>query len=80
MDAGNPASACRHVVVEGKREQGRPKKTWSQLKSNDLRRMKLNPQLAQDCRLWRRVIMRPPQTHASMETGTQNDDDDDNVI
>ena len=26
MDAGKPASACRHVVVEGKREQGRPKK------------------------------------------------------
>ena len=40
MDAENPASACRHVVVEGKREQGRPRKTWSQLISNDLRRMK----------------------------------------
>ena len=27
MDAGNPTSACRHVVVEGNREQIRPKKT-----------------------------------------------------
>ena len=27
MDAGNPASACKHVIVESKREQGRPKKT-----------------------------------------------------
>ena len=26
MDAGNSASACRQVMVEGKREQGRPKK------------------------------------------------------
>ena len=68
MDAGNPASACRHVVVEGKREQGRPKKTWFQLISNDLRKMKLNPKLAPDRRLWRRTIMRPRSTHASMET------------
>ena len=29
MDVGNPASACRHVVVESKRKQGSPKKTWS---------------------------------------------------
>ena len=68
MDAGNPASACRHVVVEGKREQGRPRKTWSQLISNDLRKMKINPELAQDRRLWRRAIMRPRPTHASMKT------------
>ena len=27
MDARNPASACRHVVVEGKRKQGRLRKT-----------------------------------------------------
>ena len=53
MDAGNPASACRHVMVEGKQEQGRPRKTWPQLISNDHRRMKLNPKLAQDRRLWR---------------------------
>ena len=66
IDAGNPASACRHVVIEGKREQGRPRKTWSQLISNDLRRMKLNPELAQD-RFLRRAIMRPRSTHASME-------------
>ena len=68
MNAGNPASTCRHVVVEGKRKQGRPRKTWSQLISNDLRRMKLNPKLAQDRRLWRRAIMKPRPTHASMET------------
>ena len=66
MDAGDPANACRHVVVEGKREQGRPRKTWSQLISNDFRRMKLNPELAQDRRLWRRAIMRPRPTHANI--------------
>ena len=38
MDAGNPASSCRHVVVEGEREQSRQKKTWYQLISNDLRK------------------------------------------
>ena len=68
MNAGNPASACRHVVVECKREQDRPRKTWSQLISNDLRIMKLKPELAQDRRLGRRAIMRPHPTHASMET------------
>ena len=68
LDAGNPASACRHVVVEGKRDQGRPRKTRSQLISNDLRRMKLNPKLAQGRRLWKRAIMRTRPTHASMET------------
>ena len=26
MDVGNPASACRHVMVKDKQEQGRPKK------------------------------------------------------
>ena len=55
MDAGNPARTCRHVVVEGKREQGRPLKIWSQLISNDLRKMKPNLELAQDRRLWRIV-------------------------
>ena len=59
---------CRHIVVEGKREKGRPRKTWSQLISNDLRRMKLNPKIAQDRRLWGRAIMKPCLTHASMET------------
>ena len=68
MDAGNPASACKYVVVEGKREQSRPRKTWSQLIRNDLRRLKLNPKLAQNRRLWRRAIMRPRPAYASMET------------
>ena len=75
MDARNPASACRHVVVEGKREQGRPRKTWSQLISNDLRKMKLNPKLAQNCRLWRRAIMRPHPTLLAWKW-KQNDDDE----
>ena len=48
MDFGNPVSAHRGVEVEGKREQGIPKKTWSQLMSNDLRKMKLKPELAQN--------------------------------
>ena len=58
MDAGNPASACRHVAVEGKREQGKTRKTRSQLISKDLRIMELNPELALDPRLWRKAIMR----------------------
>ena len=62
IDVGNPANACRHVVIEGKREQGRPRKPWFQLVSNDFRRMKLNPKLARDRRLWKRA--RP--THASI--------------
>ena len=76
MDADNPASACRHVEVEGKRKQGIPRKTWSQLVSNDFRKMKLKSQLAQDRRLKRRIIVRPRPTHASMETDANDDDDD----
>ena len=30
MDAGNPTSSCKHVVVEDKRKKVRPRKTWSQ--------------------------------------------------
>ena len=68
MDVGKPASACRRVEVEGKREQDKPRKKWSQLVINDLRKMKLKLELAQDCRLWRRANMRPRPTHVSMET------------
>ena len=57
MDAGSPASACRHVVVESKREKGRPRKTWSQVVSNDLRKMKFKTELAQNRRMWRRAII-----------------------
>ena len=60
MDAGDPARACKHVEVEGKQKQGGPKKR-SQLVSNNLRKMKLNPELAPDHRLWRRAIIRPAQ-------------------
>ena len=48
MDAGNPASACRYVKVEGKRKKARTRKTWSQLVSNDFKKMKLKPELAQN--------------------------------
>ena len=71
MDVNNPASACRHVELAGKCEQGRPKKTWSQLVSNDLRKMKLKSELAQDRRMWKRAIMKPRLTQASMETGAK---------
>ena len=76
MDAGNPASACRHAMVEGKREQVGLRKTWLQIISNDLRRMKLYAELAQDCRSWRRAIMTPCSPMLAWKQ-TQNDYDDD---
>ena len=68
MNDSNAASPCRQLKVEGKKELGRPKEIWSQLVSNDLRKMKLKFEFAQDRRMWRRAIMRPHHTHASMET------------
>ena len=76
MDVGNLASACRHVVVESKREQGGPKKTWSQLMSNDLRRIKsiLNLPKTVDC--GEEPLQVPVQLMLAWKR-TQNDDDDD---
>ena len=60
MGAGNPASACSYVEVESKKKKGRPR--------NDFRKMKLEPELDQEHEAWRRAILRPGPTHASMET------------
>ena len=65
INVSDPACACRHVEVEGKREQGRPKKSFFQLVSKDLKKMKLNIELAQDQRMWIRANMKPCPTHGN---------------
>ena len=46
----------RHFEVEGRRPAGRPRKTWQQTISEDLRTLRLDPALTSDRRAWRREI------------------------
>ena len=48
MDEENPVSRCRVIEVGGVRGKGRPCKTWNQLVSDDLRRLGLRSDFAQD--------------------------------
>ena len=47
-----PIKCCRYVKVEHKNKKGRPRITRSQLVSNDFRKMELESELAQDCKVW----------------------------
>ena len=56
MDDANPVSRCRSIEVEGLRGRVRPFKTSSQLVKNDLKKLRLEPDLAQDREAWKRAI------------------------
>ena len=47
---------CTVMEVEGTRPRGRPKKTWMEVVADDMRRMGLTPEDAQDRRKWRKGI------------------------
>jgi len=46
----------RNFEVEGRRPPGRPQKSWQELVSADLRRLRLRPSDAEDRDSWRRTI------------------------
>ena len=56
MDRENPVSACRFIEVDGLRGRGRPRKTWQQLVRNDLKKLNVLPDLAQDREAWKSTI------------------------
>ena len=47
---------CTVMEVEGTRPRGRPKKTWMEVVADDMRRMGLTPEDAQDRIKWRKGI------------------------
>ena len=51
----------------GRRDPGRPKKTWEQVIASDLREIGVTQSLAQDRLHWRKTIVMNSLTHASME-------------
>ena len=67
MDNDNWISKCRNLVVAGVSGRGRPNKTWHQVILGDMRELRIEKDLAQDCSAWRRAIKKLHPTHASME-------------
>ena len=69
-DADDWVSACRNMVVCGEKGRGRGKKTWRECVADDMRRMHLKTEDAQDRVIWRDGILGNRPTRASAETWT----------
>jgi hypothetical protein len=65
-------SSCREVIVDGVRGPGRGKKTWMECVEEDMTRMGLKRDEAQDRASWRRGIFGNRLTRASAEKQTLN--------
>ena len=63
-------SACRDMSVTGQRGRGRGRKTWKECIYDDMKKMKLRKEDAQDRGLWRSGILGNRPTRASAETPT----------
>ena len=63
----NWVKKCMTLKVNGRRDPGRPKKTWEQVIASDLRELGVTQNLAQDRLNWRKTIVMNSLTHASME-------------
>ena len=62
-------SACRDMIVEGERGRGRGRKTWKECVMDDMRKMGLRKEDAQDRKVWRSGILGNRPTRASAEHG-----------
>lgn len=69
-EEGGWASACRDVIVAGERGRGRGRKTWKECVVDDMSKMKLRREDAQDRDVWRSGILGNRPTRASAETRT----------
>ena len=67
MDNDNWMKKCMMLKVNGRRDPGRPKKTWEQVIASDLCELGVTRYLAQDRLNWRKTIVKNSLTHASME-------------
>ena len=66
MDNDNWVKKYMTLKVYGRRDPGRPKKTWEQVIASDLRELGVTRSLAQDRLNWRKTIVMNSLTHASM--------------
>ena len=57
MDAENYVSACREIKVAGSRGRGRGRKKWKECVDDDMRRLGLKRETAQDRAVWRSAIV-----------------------
>ena len=72
MSAGNWVSACREIEVEGSRGRGRGRKTWQECISEDMRRLGVRREEAQDRAVWRGAILGNRLTRASADNKNKN--------
>jgi len=66
-DADDWVSGCRNLKVEGARGRGRGRKTWKECVADDMRRLNLKREDAQDRALWRTVSLGNRPTRASTD-------------
>jgi len=69
-EASDWVSACRNMVVTGKRGKGRGRKTWKECVADDMSKLKLKREDAQDRAVWRSSILENRPTRASAERRT----------
>ena len=60
LSADNWVSVCRGIEVAGSRGRGRGRKTWNECVVEDMRRLRLKREVAQDRAAWRRAISGKP--------------------
>ena len=60
MSADNWVSACREIKVEGSRGRGRGRKMWKECVVDDMKKLGLSRESAQDRAGWRRAIAGKP--------------------
>src|SRR5664279_5327295 len=65
-------SACRNIDVTGKRGPGRGRKTWKVCVSNNMKKLMLKQEDAQDSAVWRSGILGNRPTRASADKRTLN--------
>ena len=63
-------SACRNIEVDGKRGRGRGRKTWKDCVTDDMKKLMLTQEDAQDRAVWRSGILGNRPTRASTDKRT----------
>ena len=65
------------LEVEGRRPVGRPKTTWSKVVEEDMRKLNVTEDMAEDRKQWRQLVSLPIR---SGKLGTLNENHDDFIF